>query len=88
MNLAWKIEFDPRARAEFAKLDKAIQRRIVKFIARIQVNPRQHGSALQGDTLGDYWKYRVGDYRLIADIRDNILTVLIISIGHRSDVYK
>ncbi len=88
MNLAWKIEFDPRARAEFAKLDKAIQRRIVKFIARIQANPRQHGAALQGDTLGDYWKYRVGDYRLIADIRDNILTVLIISIGHRSDVYK
>ena len=88
MNSVWKIEFDPRARAEFTKLDKAIQRRIVKYLARLQSNPRLHGGALQGDTLGDYWKYRVGDYRLIADIRDKVLTVLIVAIGHRSDVYR
>jgi mRNA interferase RelE/StbE len=51
-------------------------------------NPRQHGAALQGEALGDYWKYRVGDYRLIADIRDGKLVVLIVTIGHRSDVYR
>ncbi len=88
MNSVWKIEFDPRARAEFVNLDKVIQRRIVKYLARLQSNPRLHGAALQGDTLGDYWKYRVGDYRLIADIRDKVLTVLIVAIGHRSDVYR
>jgi len=88
MSLAWKIEFDPRARAEFAKLDKAIQRRIVKYLERLQDNPRRHGAALQGETLGDYWKYRVGDYRLIADIRDNALTVLLVAIGHRSNIYR
>lgn len=68
MNSSWKIEFDPRARAEFSSLDKAVQRRIVKFLHRLKDNPRQHGAALQGETLGNYWKYRVGDYRLIADI--------------------
>jgi mRNA interferase RelE/StbE len=84
----WKIEFDPRARIDFTKLDKSIQQRIVKFLHRIQTNPRQHGAALQGETLGNYWKYRVGDYRLIADIRDQKLIVLIVSIGHRSAVYR
>jgi mRNA interferase RelE/StbE len=88
MNLAWKIEFDPRARAEFSSLDKTIQRRIVKFLDRLKDNPRRHGAALRGETLGNYWKYRVGDYRLIADIRDSKLVVLIVAIGHRSDVYR
>lgn len=87
-NTRWKIEFDPRARIDFAKLDKSIQQRIVKFLRRIQTDPRQHGAALQGDTLGSYWKYRVGDYRLIADIRDHKLIVMIVSIGHRSAVYR
>jgi mRNA interferase RelE/StbE len=88
MNWAWTVEFDPRAKAEFSKLDKAIQKRVVKFLARLQENPRQHGAALHGETLGNYWKYRIGDYRLIADIQDRKLTVLIIQIGHRSDVYR
>ena len=79
MNSAWKIEFDPRAGAEFAKLDKAIQRRIVK----LQDNPRRHGVVLQGETLRDYWKYCIGDYRLIADILDNALTALLVAVGHR-----
>lgn len=88
MNSIWKIEFDPRARAEFASLDRTIQKRIVKFIKRLGDNPRRHGAPLQGGGLGDYWKYRVGDYRLVADIRDGIFIVLIIAIGHRSDVYR
>ncbi len=88
MNSAWKVEFDPRARADFSKLDKPVQQRIVKFLARLAGNPRAHGAALQGETLGTYWKYRVGDYRLIADIQDGKLTVLLIAIGHRSKVYQ
>lgn len=88
IDLAWTIEFDPRARAEFSKLDKAVQWRIVKFLGRLQENPRQHGAALRGETLGNYWKYRVGDCRLIADIQDRKLTVLIVTIGHRSDVCR
>lgn len=88
MNSVWKIEFDPRARADFAKLDKPIQQRIMKFLRRLLGDPRAHGAALQGETLGNYWKYRVGDYRVIADIRDRKLTVLVVKIGHRSEVYR
>jgi len=88
MNSAWKIDFDPRARADFAKLDKPAQQRIVKFLRRVQRHPREHGAALQGETLGNYWKYRIGDYRLIADIQDRKLTVLVIKIGHRSEIYR
>ncbi len=46
------------------------------------------GSALQGDKLGIYWKYRVGNYRVIAEIRDDVLVVLVIEIGHRREVYR
>ena len=88
MSLTWKIEFDPRARADFAKLDKSIQQRIVKFLRRLHNNPREYGAALQGETLGNYWKYRVGDYRVIADIQDRKVTVLVVKIGHRSEVYR
>ncbi|SMF96528.1 mRNA interferase RelE/StbE [Methylomagnum ishizawai] len=88
MNSIWKVDFDPRARADFAKLDKPVQQRIVKFLGRLTVDPRQHGAALQGETLGNYWKYRVGDYRLIADIQDGKLTVLVVAIGHRSRIYR
>ena len=88
MSSVWRIEFDARARADFAKLDRAVQQRIVKFLRRVAANPRGHGAALQGEALGNYWKYRVGDYRLIADIRDGTLTVLIVKISHRSEAYK
>lgn len=88
MSSVWTIDFDPRARADFAKLDKPVQQRIVKCLRRLQGNPRAHGAALQGETLGNYWKYRVGDYRVIADIQDRKLTVLVVKIGHRSEVYR
>lgn len=81
-------EFDPRAKAEFSNLEKAEQRRIVKFLGCLLENPRLHGAALRGEALGDFWKYRVGDYRLIADIQDRKLTILIVAIGHRSSVYR
>ncbi|TAN52484.1 MAG: type II toxin-antitoxin system RelE/ParE family toxin [Methylococcaceae bacterium] len=86
--MAWTIEFSPRARDDFAKIDQAMQRRIVKFLRRLEYDPRRYGAALQGGALGNYWKYRIGDYRVIADIRDSRLNLLVVKIGHRSDVYR
>jgi mRNA interferase RelE/StbE len=51
-------------------------------------NPRASGKALTGDALGVYWRYRVGDYRLICDIQDGRLCVLVIEIGNRREVYR
>jgi mRNA interferase RelE/StbE len=51
-------------------------------------NPRSIGTALHGQRLGEFWKYRVGDYRLIARIEDDRLVILVIKVGHRRDVYR
>ena len=88
--MAWRIEFDPRAAKELNKLGSPQARRIVKFLsARVSKlqDPRSIGEALQG-RLGQLWKYRIGDYRLIVDIRDHVLVVLVVRVGHRREVYK
>jgi mRNA interferase RelE/StbE len=86
----WTIEFDFAARRELEKLDKPVANRILKFlyqrIARLD-NPQQVGEKLQG-ALSPYWKYRVGDYRLICSIEHSRLVVLVLRIGHRSEVYS
>jgi mRNA-degrading endonuclease RelE of RelBE toxin-antitoxin system len=67
--LAWQIEFEADAERELKKLDRQVARRILKFLRERVValdNPRRIGAALVGSTLGNYWKYRVGDYRIIA----------------------
>jgi mRNA interferase RelE/StbE len=56
-------------------------------VAKLE-NPRSIGQALAGSTLGDYWKYRVGDYRIIADIQDGKLIVLVVRVGNRREVYR
>jgi mRNA interferase RelE/StbE len=89
--MAWKIEMDPAAERELDKLDPQIARRILKFLhSRIAPldDPRSLGEALKGSKLGDLWKYRVGDYRLIADIQDGRLRVLIVRVGNRREVYR
>lgn len=92
--MAWEIKFLPEALKEFQKLakrDPAAARRIDAFlIKRISTldNPRVVGQALRGKELGDLWKYRVGDHRIIADIRDNEIVILIVRIGNRKDVYR
>ncbi|MBQ9596058.1 MAG: type II toxin-antitoxin system RelE/ParE family toxin [Synergistaceae bacterium] len=70
-------------------MDKSERLRFDKFFTRLAAleNPRLTGKALTGP-LGVYWSYRVGDYRAICDIHDNILTVEVIRIGHRREVYK
>lgn len=89
--MAWLIEFEKEAEKELRKLDKQVARRIVKFLReRVAVleNSRSIGEALTGSTLGDYWKYRVGDYRIIADIQDARVCVQVVRLGNRREVYR
>lgn len=89
--MAWKIEVDPAAAKELGKLDPQTARRILKFLQeRVSLldDPRSIGEALKGSALGDFWKYRVGDYRIISSIQDNIVTILIVRIGNRREIYK
>lgn len=86
--MAWKVEFSASAGKEFDRLDKPIKARIRAFIKeKIEPNPRAHGAPMSGDMAG-CWKYRIGDYRLVADIEDGILVVLILRARHRKDVYR
>ena len=90
MNLVWQIEFDPAAK-KLGKLDPQIAKRILKFLKErlaTQVDPRKNGEVLKGSTLGEFWKYRVGDFHLIASIRDKTICILILRIGNRKEIYK
>jgi mRNA interferase RelE/StbE len=89
--LAWTISYTETARKQLRKLDKAIARRILDFMderVAAQADPRSTGNALTGPLLGAYWRYRVGDYRIICDIQDGALCVLVIEIGNRKEVYR
>lgn len=88
--MAWRIELSETANKQLAKLDKTEARRITKFLRERLVasdNPRIVGKALSGP-LGGLWRYRVGDYRLICEIQDGVLCVLVLKIGNRREVYK
>ena len=88
--MACSIEVSARAEKQLSKLDKPIARRLTRFLRECVAtleDPRSIGEALRGSQLGDYWKYRVGDYRIVADIQDNRLCVLAVHIGNRKDVY-
>lgn len=89
--MAWRIEFEEGAKKDLAKLDKPTAQRLVAFLReRVlrQETPRDIGEALKGARLGDLWKYRVGDYRIIARIEDQLLVVLVVRIGNRREVYR
>ena len=89
--MAWAVEISAGARKALSKLDPAAARLILKFldekVARA-TNPRTSGKALTGSTLGNFWRWRVGDYRVVADIQDRTVTVLVVRIGHRREVYR
>ncbi len=88
--MAWRIELTETANKQLAKLDKVEARRITKFLReRLAAtdNPRNTGKALSGP-LGGLWRYRVGDYRLICEIQDGVLCVLVLKIGNRREMYK
>jgi mRNA interferase RelE/StbE len=86
----WTIEFDSVAQREFDRLDKPVAQRISNFlyrrVAKLE-DPRQIGERLQGK-LSDYWKYRVGDYRIVCSLEHGRLVVLVLRIGHRREIYN
>ena len=89
--MAWQIEFDDASKKDLAKLDKQIARRIIDFLRnRVALldDPRSMGEALKGSKLGEFWKYRVGDYRIISTIEDGALRILVVKIGNRREVYR
>ena len=89
--MAWRVEFDPDAVRDLKKLDKQVQTRILAFLrerlARLE-NPRELGEALAGSKLGNYWKYRVGDWRIICDLQEQRIVVRVLRVGNRREVYR
>ncbi|CAB0785365.1 type II toxin-antitoxin system RelE/ParE family toxin [Corynebacterium diphtheriae bv. mitis] len=86
--MAWEISFSPRAVKSFKKLDTGEQRRVSKFLREVGAleDPRLQGKALTANKSG-LWRWRVGDYRIIADIVDARVVVVVVDVGHRSKVY-
>ncbi len=87
--MAWVIEFDAKAKKDFLKLDKVAQNQIDKFLLKLIKldNPRQIGQALKGKFIS-FWKYRIGSYRLICNIEDKNVIILVLKVDHRKQVYK
>ena len=88
--MVWTIEIARTAEKQIKKLDPPAQQSVVRYLReRLQStdNPRQWGKPLHGDKRG-LWRYRVGDYRLICDIQDEKITVLVLEAARRKDVYR
>lgn len=86
----WRIELTRTAERQILKLDRTAQIAIQGFLRdrlSIAENPRQWGKPLQGEKRG-LWRYRVGDYRLICEIQDDRIKVVVLEIGNRKDVYR
>lgn len=90
MNSAWTIELSESAQRQLRKLDRIAAKRITTFLReRLSgvAGPRQLGKSLHG-SFGNFWSYRVGDYRILCEIYDDKLLVLVVAIGHRSEIYR
>lgn len=89
--MAWRVEIDPAAVRELGKLDPQNAKRILMFLhgcVSVLNDPRSIGEALNGSKLGEFWKYRVGDCRIISSIEDGALRILVVKIGNRRKVYR
>ena len=87
--MAWRIEFHPDAERDLSRLDRQVQRRIIRFLYdRLLTipDPRKLGAPLTGNLKG-LWKYRAGDWRVIAHIRSERLMIYIVRVGHRKEIY-
>ncbi len=90
MSTIWQVEFLPEAARDLKKLGREAQGTILKYIRQriaTSENPRRFGHALTGDKRG-FWRYRVSDYRIVAAIEDNRFVVVVVTIGHRREVYR
>lgn len=88
--MTYHVEFSKRALKDIKKLDKATAALILGWIRKSLEgceNPRAHGKGLTANHSGE-WRYRVGDYRLLAEIQDGKLVIIMLTVGHRSEVYK
>lgn len=88
--MKYKVEFTQRALKDLKKLDRHTAALILGWIRKNLEgceNPRLYGKGLTANRSGQ-WRYRVGDYRLLAEIEDNKITILILNIGHRRDIYN
>jgi mRNA interferase RelE/StbE len=89
--MTWKIEIVPSVIKELDKLDRQVAKRILKFLHKRVASlkdPRSIGDALKGSKFGEYWRYRVGDYRIITKIEDKILLIIVLRVGHRRQIYN
>ena len=90
MSKTYKVEFSKRAAKALSKMDPPTKQLIVSWVEqRLEGcdNPRRYGKGLEGD-LSSAWSYRVGDYRVIADIADDKILIYVLDIGHRRKIYK
>ena len=88
--MAWTVEFQKSAAKQLRALDQTVQRRILRYLRERVLaadDPRKFGKALRGDK-GDLWRYRVGDYRIICGLEDELLLILVIEVGHRREIYR
>ena len=89
--MVWAIEFDEAAKKELAKLDRQVAKRLLDFLKQRVISlkdPLSIGQALKGSKLGEFWKYRVGDFRIIASIQDQKMIILILRVGNRREIYR
>ncbi len=86
----WRIEWDSKALKEAKKLDRNARKKIVEYLEKrvlASQDPYQFGKPLKGNKAG-IWRYRVGNYRILCQIEDRALIVLVIAVGHRRDIYS
>lgn len=89
--MLWTIKYTETAQRQLKKLDKSIALRVLDYMdERVVVleDPRAAGKNLVGPKLGSYWRYRIGDVRVICDIQDHAVMILVLEIGHRREVYR
>ena len=89
--MGWQIEISETAEKQLAKMDRPVAQRIKTFLReRVAVlsDPRSIGDALKGSELGDFWRYRVGDWRVICELKDEQILVTVLKIGNRREVYR
>jgi mRNA interferase RelE/StbE len=86
--LGYRVKYADSAWKAITKLDRPLQKRILEFMDRVEasINPRFSGKALKGNDKE--WRYRVGDYRLVCEIKDQELIVWLVRVGHRREVYR
>lgn len=88
--MGYRVEFSEQGKKDLKKLDSSVQKMIFRWIKKNLVDcedPRVHGKSLVGNKKG-IWRYRVGNYRLLCNIEDEVLIILVLEIGHRSEIYK